>query len=137
MIIMLKQIELEEALKLYISGQKDIKILRHSPKNEHMVMYSFDELFKDAICLAEDNIKVDAESNENSQTEHLISEIFEFEEDNQDPKSKVKKSNNRRSRLDIAKMRALYDAGWSAKAISEELNCSLAVVYKYIKGWKK
>ena len=50
---MLKQVSKEEAFKRYQEGQ-DVKILRPSSNTGRLVLFTFDELFQDSICLIDD-----------------------------------------------------------------------------------
>ena len=44
-----------------------------------------------------------------------------------------KKRGKRAKKLDVAKIKTLHNAGWSAAKIADELNCAIGTVYLHLK----
>ena len=140
----LKELSLTDAAKLYELGSQDLYILRYNDKSGKMILYSFDDIFKhsrilyDAVITQSQNINVDKEILSKSNTpstkskEELIDSI-PIESANISEIDYGTKISSRKH-IDIGKIHALKNAGWSVPKIAEELKCSNATIYKYLKG---
>lgn len=47
--------------------------------------------------------------------------------------SPERKRGKRTRKLDVAKIKSLHNAGWSAAKIADELNCAIGTVYLHLK----
>lgn len=103
---MLKQVKKQKALELYMQN-KNVKVLRKIGDNKHPVLYSLDEIFKDAIFLVDEQTTVS---------------------DNEDKQSKD---------IDVGKIYALHQAGWKVADIADELHISKSKVYYQLNKLKQ
>lgn len=111
---MLKQVSKEEAFKRYQEGQ-DVKILRPSSNTGRLVLFTFDELFQDSICLIDD--KSDLKHVNTKSTEETCSTS----------------TRGRKQKVDVDKIHALKNAGWNVKDIADEIGCTVSCVYYNLK----
>lgn len=60
-----------------------------------------------------------------------------FIEEEDDAPVIVPEKKKEQKKIDVGKINALYDAGWSAAKIADEIGCSSATVYNYLNKKKE
>lgn len=145
---MLKEVEIKQALESYVRGNKEVTILLPDLNSGRKVMYSLSELFKDAIFLMNE-ATVSTKSEEFSSHSEAVKTLADkakkanlMQNSSKEAIAETKENKSdepkegKRGKVDIGKLFALHNAGWNAKDIAEELNCSLATVYNNINKLK-
>lgn len=109
---MIKQIELKQALELIDKGEKVPCLVPYANKaddfTDYMTAY-LDEILDGLVCLAE------------------VPDEPAIE------KRPKKQGGTDRRHIDMGKVHALKDAGWSVKKIAEEMGVSQGMIYERLK----
>lgn len=117
---MIKQITIQEAVELMLSGEKVPCLVPDAIKPDAFTDYGtqyLDEVLADVICLADvPDCPVKAEPDE---------PVIE--------KRPKKQGGTDRRMIDMGKVHALKNAGWSVKKIAEEMGTSQATIYDRLK----
>ena len=120
---MLKEVSEKEALKAYMEG-KDVLLVEGISKDKDRNPLAFDltQLFKGKYFLIEDKAepKQEPELQQAPEQQDGVSE----------------ESQNRR-RVDVGKIKALHNAGWTNKAIADEMGINPITVGKYVKQFSE
>lgn len=141
---MLRQVTIERALKYYLEGNKEIKIIRPVGKEHNMVMTDLEKLFLGSICLVEfsetgdqyNNPETDKSENINiEQIADMSDQKIEISKDGSKHVA-IHSNDGKRRSVDVGKLKSLLAAKWKAKDIAEELNISVATVYSYSRRLK-
>lgn len=101
---MYKEVAFKEGIELYDSGES-VYILKPT-QNGRFALYSLEELFSGCRFLYD--VEVD-------ETAMMSSKI----------------GSSKKVRVDVSKIQALKQAGWSQKQVAKELGCSVSTVSRY------
>lgn len=127
---MLREITFKEAVALLEEG-KTVKCLAAGgePVWSNYVTCTLDEVLKGVICFAEDE-DIPAQPKKNvSVTKPAPAPA--------DPKPAAPAAPQRRIQLDMGKVRALKNAGWSVQKIADEMGVSRLTMNKVIQEMEK
>lgn len=120
---MLKEVSEKEALRAYMEG-KDVLLVEGISKDKDRNPLAFDltQLFKGKHFLIEN----EAEPKQMPEPEPKP------EPEPEQPDGVSEETQNRR-RVDVGKIKALHNAGWTNKAIADEMGINPMTVGKYVK----
>ena len=132
---MLKQVSESEALLMYLAG-KDAKCIVEGKEWKSGFLTYLSEILKGVIYLVDE----DPEEQQEEQPEvgfvecstEEVPEVVSAEE-----VTEKKKSNGGAKKYDEGKIRALLKAGWSLKAIADEMKCAENTVRYYADKMRK
>lgn len=124
---MLKEVSEKEALRAYMEG-KDVLLVEGISKDKDRNPLAFDltQLFKGKHFLIEN----EAEPKQMPEPEPKQ----EQEPEQQDG---VSEETQNRRRVDVGKIKALHNAGWTNKAIADEMGINPMTVGKYVKQFSE
>lgn len=124
---MLKEVSEKEALKAYQEG-KDVLLVEGISKDKDRNPLAFDltQLFKGKHFLIED----EAEPTQEPESEPEPKQAPEQQDS-------VSEENQNRRRVNVGKIKALHNAGWTNKAIADEMGINLMTVGKYVKQFSE
>lgn len=121
---MLREVTLECALHSYINGE-DVKVILPMEDGEDRLV-SVERMFNEARFLVDKKF-----TKLNPEVEETIQEVIET---TAAPKKEVKKP---KLELDMGKVIALRNAGWSVKKIADEMRCSEPTIWNRLKELKE
>lgn len=124
---MLKEVSEKEALKAYMEG-KDVLLVEGISKDKDRNPLAFDltQLFKGKHFLIED----EAEPKQMQEPEPEPKQAPEQQDG-------VSEESQNRRRVDVGKIKALHNAGWTNKAIADEMGINPMTVGKYVKQFSE
>lgn len=132
---MLKQVSETEALLMYLAG-KDAKCIVEGKEWKSGFLTYLSEILKDVIYLVDEDLEEQqVEQPEAHIVEYSTEEVPEVVPAEEVPEKK--KSNGGAKKYDEGKIRALLKAGWSLKAIADELKCAENTVRYYADKMRK
>ena len=132
---MLKQVSESEALLMYLAG-KDAKCIVEGKEWKSGFLAYMSEILKGVIYLVdEDPEEQQVEQPEVSFVECSTEEAPEVVSAEEVPEKK--KSNGGAKKYDEGKIRALLKAGWSFKAVADEMKCAENTVRYYADKMRK
>lgn len=135
---MLKQVSESEALLMYLAG-KDAKCIVEGKEWKSGFLTYLSEILKDVIYLVDE----DPEERQAEQPEVNIVDIVDCSAEEvpevvtAEEVPEKKKSNGGAKKYDEGKIRALLKAGWSLKAIADEMKCAENTVRYYADKMRK
>ena len=128
---MLKEVSEKEALKAYMEG-KDVLLVEGISKDKDRNPLAFDltQLFKGKHFL------IESEAEPKKMPEPKQESESEPKQD-QEPQDSVSEETQNRRRVDVGKIKALHNAGWTNKAIADEMGINPMTVGKYVKQFSE
>ena len=128
---MLKEVSEKEALKAYMEG-KDVLLVEGISKDKDRNPLAFDltQLFKGKHFL----IESEAEPKQMPEPKQMQEPEPKQEMEQQDG---VSEETQNRRRVDVGKIKALHNAGWTNKAIADEMGINPMTVGKYVKQFSE
>lgn len=138
---MLREISQKDALFLFLDGA-DVKILKPGTNTGKLVLYTLQELLDGCKYLIENKAMLKESEVKGMSTEEfsaLLAADLEadrkFGYDTEEGKEeKSKRGRARKGRIDYGKVEALRKAKWKIADIAEELSCSEAAIYRYLRN---
>ena len=129
---MRKEIPLLEGIERHLKGESGIKILVPRPIEDLYSIEDLAEILKGEVkCTAEAEeeqldtcIDVESVSEIPEKSENAEKEVIEKEKKLTEENPVGGETRNKRHKIDRGKVTALHDAGWTNKAIADEMGCS-------------
>ena len=136
---MLKEVSEKEALKAYMEG-KDVLLVEGISKDKDRNPLAFDltQLFKGKHFLIESEAEPKQMPEPKQMQEPEPKQMQEPEpKQEMEQQDGVSEETQNRRRVDVGKIKALHNAGWTNKAIADEMGINPMTVGKYVKQFSE